>query len=60
MIDTVIHVKPHSEKRFYILEDRERIGDESFSNLEELPDGRWGQKQSFWMNNSYISSLYYV
>lgn len=50
----IIHVRPHSSKRFYILEDGEMIGDGTYADAEQLPDGRWMQKQSFWLNNSYI------
>ncbi|WP_423410439.1 Sau3AI family type II restriction endonuclease [Heyndrickxia sp. MSNUG] len=52
----IIHIRPHSQKRFYILENGEQIGDGSYSDAEPLPDGRWMQKQSFWINNSYILS----
>lgn len=52
----IIHIRPHSQKRFYVLEDGTTIGDGSYSDAEELPDGRWMQKQSFWINNSYILS----
>lgn len=52
--NAIIHIRPHSNKRFYILGDGEQIGDGSYSDAEKLPDGRWMQKQSFWMNNSYI------
>ncbi|MGE7604227.1 Sau3AI family type II restriction endonuclease [Peribacillus sp. NPDC097675] len=52
----IIHIKPHSGKRFYILESGEVIGDGSFSDAEELPDGVWMQKQSFWISNRYILS----
>lgn len=54
--NAIVHIRPHSSKRFYILEDGEKIGDGSYSDAEPLPDGRWMQKQSFWMNNSYILS----
>jgi len=52
----IIHIRPHSQKRFYILENGERIGDGTYADAEQLPDGRWMQKQSFWMNNSYLLS----
>jgi len=54
--NAIVHIRPHSNKRFYILGDGEQIGDGSYSDAEQLPDGRWMQKQSFWMNNSYILS----
>jgi DNA mismatch repair protein MutH len=52
----IIHVRPHSQKRFYILEDGERIGNGTYADAEPLPDGRWMQRQSFWINNTYILS----
>jgi len=52
----IIHIRPHSQKRFYILENREQIGDGTYADAEQLQDGRWMQKQSFWINNSYILS----
>lgn len=52
----IIHIRPHSQKRFYILENGEKIGDGSYADAEQLQDGRWMQKQSFWMNNSYVLS----
>jgi len=54
--NAIIHIRPHSKKRFYILEDGEQIGNGSYSDAEQLLDGRWMQKQSFWINNSYILS----
>lgn len=54
--NAIIHIRPHSNKRFYILEDGEKIGAGNYSDAEQLLDGRWMQKQSFWINNSYILS----
>lgn len=50
----VIHIRPHSPKRFYLFEDGTTLGDGTFAHGEELPDGRWMTKQSFWINNDYI------
>lgn len=50
----VAHVRPHSQKRFYILKDGTKIGNGGYSDASKLPDGRWMQKQSFWINNSYL------
>lgn len=50
----VIHIRPHSPKRFYRFEDGTTLGDGTFAHAEELPDGRWMTKQSFWINNSYV------
>lgn len=50
----VIHIRPHAAKRFYILSSGELIGPGSYSDGDELPDGRWMTRQSFWLNNNYI------
>lgn len=52
----IIHVRPHTSKTFYRLENGEIIGDGTYTNGDELPDGRWMTKQSFWLNNSYVIS----
>lgn len=52
--NSIIHVRPHTSKRFYKLDNEEIIGDGSYINGDELPDGRWITKQSFWLNNTYI------
>ena len=50
----VIHVRPHSAKRYYkFIEDEDSIGDNP-SNGDELLDGTWMTKQCFWINNHYI------
>lgn len=51
----IIHVRPHAQKRYYDFGDGEIIGEDK-NNGDELPDGRWMTKQSFWLNNSYILS----
>jgi DNA mismatch repair protein MutH len=50
----IIHVRPHTPKRFYQFENSEVLGNGSFTDADELPDGRWMPKQSFWINNNYI------
>lgn len=52
----IIHIRPHTSKTFYKLEDGEIIGNGSYTNGDELPDGRWMTKQSFWLNNTYVVS----
>lgn len=49
----IIHIRPHTQKRYYKLSNGEVFGDNP-SNGDELPDGRIMTKQSFWINNSYI------
>lgn len=50
----VIHIRPHSNKSFYIFGDGTTLGNGNIKDAEELPDGRWMTKQSFWINNTYI------
>ena len=49
----IIHIRPHSDKRFYDFGNGEIVG-ENRSYGAPLPDGKWMTKQSFWINNSYI------
>lgn len=51
----VIHIRPHTSKRYYVLEDGEVIGENPIYG-DELPDGRVMTKQCFWLNNTYILS----
>lgn len=43
----VAHMRPHTTVASY---------EPYSSNADELPDGRWMTKQSFWLNNDYILS----
>lgn len=52
--NAIIHMKAHCGQSFYVLEDGEEVGKGNYSHAEELPDGRWMVKQSFWINNTYI------
>lgn len=54
--NSVIHVRPHTSKTYYIFEDGEIFGKGSLSDSDELPDGRRMTKQSFWLNSDYIVS----
>ena len=49
----IIHIRPHTSRRYYVLEDGEVIGDNP-KDGDRLPDGRIMTKQSFWLNNSYV------
>lgn len=51
----ITHIRPHTSKRYYVLENGEVIG-ENPTYGDELPDGRIITKQSFWLNNTYILS----
>ena len=50
----IIHVRPHASKRFYVYKDGTTLGNGNMTYADELPDGRFMTKQSFWINNSYI------
>lgn len=52
----VIHIRPHTSERYYVLETGEIIGNNP-NYGDELPDGRIMTKQSFWLNNTYILSI---
>ena len=49
----IIHIRPHAQKSFYRLKDGYNVGNNSYDG-DELPDGQWMTKQSFWLNNSYV------
>ena len=51
--NNVIHIRPHAKERYYVLDDGEVVGKDS-KNGDELPDGRFMTKQSFWLNNTYV------
>ena len=53
--NSIIHMRPHSQKAYHQFLDGTVIGD-NIKNGDQLPDGRWMTKQSFWLNNSYILS----
>lgn len=52
----IIHIRPHTTERYYVLETGEVIGSNSVYG-DTLPDGRIMTKQSFWLNNTYILSI---
>lgn len=51
----IAHVRPHSLRSFYVLEDGTQLGTGTFADASRLPDGRWMTKQCFWLNNTYIA-----
>ncbi len=53
---TIAHVRPHTRKAAYLLEDGTEIGNIK-RHAFKLPDGRWMTKQSFWLNRSYIQKI---
>lgn len=48
----ILHIRPHAQKSAFKFKDGTIIG--NLSNADELPDGQWMTKQSFWINNTYI------
>lgn len=50
----IISIRPHAKKRYYVLETGETIGDDRYQYGDELPDGRWITRQSFWINEEYV------
>ena len=48
----IIHVRPHASKSAYKLANGFTKGDLKFA--DELPDGQWMTKQSFWINKKYL------
>jgi DNA mismatch repair protein MutH len=52
----IIHIRPHTQKTYYVLADGKVFGKGKLSDSDELPDGRRMTKQSFWLNNTYIMS----
>lgn len=48
----VVHVRHHSSKTGYRLEDGKIIGDLKFASM--LPDGRYMTRQSFWIDKKYL------
>lgn len=54
--NVIIHVRPHTSKRFYQFADGETIGNGTYADADQLPDGQWMPTQSFWLNNTYVVS----
>lgn len=50
----IVHLRPHSRKRHYVLAGGQVVGDGSEGDSEPLPDGRRIQRQSFWLSNDYL------
>lgn len=54
MKDTeIIHIRPHAQKSAYKLNDGFLKGNVE-RDADELPNGEWMTKQSFWLNKQYI------
>ena len=52
----VAHVRPHTSKRAYKLADGTVLGNVNRDG-DQLPDGQWMTKQSFWLNAKYIARI---
>lgn len=52
----IIHIRPHSNKRYYVLNTGEVIG-ENPNDGDLLPDGQIMTRQCFWLNSSYITDV---
>lgn len=53
----IIHIRPHTSKRYYQFADGSIIGNGTLSDSDLLPNGERMPKQSFWLNNTYIVNL---
>ncbi len=49
----IIHMRPHSKKSAYKLHNGYEYGNIR-RDADELPNGEWMTKQSFWLNNDYV------
>ncbi len=52
----VMHVRPHANKAAYKLNNGFELG-LIHKNGDQLPNGDWMTKQSFWFNSSYIEKI---
>ena len=52
----VAHVRPHTSVSAYKLADGYERGDIG-KYADELPDGQWMTKQSFWLNSKYVYEI---
>lgn len=53
---SIAHVRPHTAKRGYRLEDGSEYGNPDKYG-DELPDGRVMTQQSFWLNHGYVYEI---
>ena len=49
----IIHIRPHAQKSAYKLKDGFTKGNIE-RDADELPNGEWMTKQSFWLNREYV------
>lgn len=50
----VLHIRPHAKVSAYRFSDGTEVGNVE-RDASELPDGQWMTKQSFWLNNTFVS-----
>ena len=56
MDNPVAHVRPHASRSAYKLSNGLEIGDIE-KDGDQLPDGQWMTKQSFWLNRDYVYEI---
>lgn len=52
-----IHLRPHSNKSYYVDTNGESWGNGHLSDTEKLPDGRRMTRQSYWLNSSFVRNI---
>ena len=50
----ILHVRPHTSKSFYLIDDKQYGSGTLSGNSDLLPNGNRMTKQCFWLNKSYI------
>ena len=53
----VFHVRPHEAQTYYRFLDGSEHGKGTIRNCDELPDGQWMPKHSYWLNKKYIYNI---
>lgn len=53
---SIAHVRPHAQKAAYQLDNGINIGNIE-RDADELPDGQFMTKQSFWLNSKYVYEI---
>lgn len=54
----IIHIRPHAAKSAFKFKDGTIVG--NLANADELPDGQWMTKQSFWINKDYLIKQFFI
>ena len=52
----IFHIRPHAGKSAYLI-DGVRYGNGKDTDMDELPNGDFMTKQSFWLNKSYVYDI---